>query len=119
MGYAPGDYADAFLNPRFARGEVLFLGRTYAALAVGQELTPLVSASGAVIANLADPSALIAPSVAWSVADDAAVSVGGYVPVGKEPPERAGSGEPAALPELPSEFGLYPTALFLSMRAYF
>lgn len=112
----PSEYLAAFGDPRFARGEVWLLGRAYAALSVAQELTPLVNASAAVIANLEDPSALIAPSIGWSLADDASLALGGFVGAGPRP-DPVSIESPALTPN--SEFGLYPHALYLSMRAYF
>jgi hypothetical protein len=50
-----------------------------------QELTPLVAGSAAVVANLLDPSALVAPGLSISAADDVTVGLGGYLAVGARP----------------------------------
>jgi hypothetical protein len=123
-------YLSAASSPRFQRGEVWLLGRGYGALSVSQEITPLVSGSAALIANLLDPSALFAPGLTWSVADEATASIGGYVAVGRGPDEVPLGFDPTTFSVTPppqqalarsvhSEFGIYPHALFVSMRAYF
>lgn len=103
------DYLDQLLNPRFTRGEVWLLGRYYGALTVSQEISSLVTGSASVIGNLGDPSALIVPSLSWSLADDATAGVGGYLSLGKR--------RDGLTPQ--SEFGLYPSALFVRLSAYF
>lgn len=108
----PDGYLALFSEPRFLRGEVWQLGRYYAGVAVGQEITPLLRANLAAIVNLADPSALLSPGIAWSVSDNAEVSFGVWAGLGKRPTD-------GDLPEIHSEFGLYPTAAFLRMATYF
>ncbi len=126
----PEGYWDVLQGPRFARGEVWQAGRTYASLAWAQEITPLVSGSLAVIGNLADPSALVAPGLSWSVSDEAAMSLGGFVGVGERPEATELMLDPATFALVPpsdealassirSEFGLYPAALYLRLAAYF
>ncbi|MEZ4238354.1 MAG: hypothetical protein R3F59_19825 [Myxococcota bacterium] len=126
----PQDYLAQATNPRFLRGEVWLLGQGYAAVSVSQQITPLVTGSAAVIGNLLDPSALVAPSLTWSVADEATAAIGGYLSLGRGPDEVpleldpttfAVSAPPrAALARsVNSEFGLYPHALFVSLRTYF
>lgn len=130
----PEDYLAAAESERFARGEIWQMGQLYAALAVAQEITPLVWANASVVANLRDPSALVALGGSWSVADDADVVFGGYLGVG-EAPERVEldigldpvSGSPTVLgptdaelaASVRSEFGLYPAMGYLQLRAYF
>lgn len=130
----PGEYLAALESPRFERGEIWQMGQIYGAFAVAQELTPLVFANVSVIANLRDPSALVAAGASWSVADDADVALGAYVGVG-EPPDRLDFGlgldpltmspvleapsEDAIAGSVNSEFGLYPAMGYLQMRAYF
>ena len=85
-------------------------GRSYAAVTGGFEIVPLWNASVAVIANLEEPSALVAPGLSWSVADNADLSASGFLGLGERPDERF-------VPQ--SEFGSLPAAGVLSMRAYF
>ncbi|MEQ1503250.1 MAG: hypothetical protein ABMB14_13520 [Myxococcota bacterium] len=123
---APRDYLLEALDPRFVRGELWLLGRYYAAVTGAYELTPLVTPSVALIANLADPSVLVAPSVQWSVGDESLVAVGATIGAGRRPDPV----DPADLVGLPpaealgaygvrSEFGTYPVSAFLQMKAYF
>jgi hypothetical protein len=127
---SPQGYLEQAQSPRVARGEVWLLGRGYASLSVLQEMSPLVQVSAALIANVTDPSALLAPSLTWSVADEAVVGLGGYVALGPRPEQTQLQLDPSALVLVPpdpttlstsvrSEFGLYPHALYLQMRAYF
>lgn len=126
----PSGYLAFARGERFARGELWTMGRAYAALSVAQEFTALVAGSVSVIGNLADPSALVAPGLSVSAADDVAVGLGGYVSLGARPDEVPLVLDPATFQVLPpatraldrsvnSEFGLYPTTVFLSMKAWF
>jgi hypothetical protein len=102
-------------GPRYARGELWLAGVAYAGLAASVEITPLLRGSVGAFVNLGDPSALLAPSLVWSVADDAEVLAGAFAGVGARP----------ASPALPpgfgirSEFGLYPVVAFTSLRVWF
>lgn len=113
---------------RARRGEVWLGGPAYAALAVSQEITPLLTGSVAVISNLTDPSFLLTPSVGWNVANNVSASFGGYVGLGARPVGRelvvADLPDPPAASDLSvvtprSEFGTYPAALFVRLAAYF
>ena len=130
----PADYLDALDSARFARGEVWQLGQIYAAVAVSQELTPLVYANLSVISNLRDPSALLALGGSWSVADNAEVGFGAYLGLGAAPdpvdldlavdPTTGALGvvapDTATLAgSVNSEFGLYPGAAYVQVRTYF
>ncbi len=127
----PADYLSKTVQKPWTEHGVWNWGRTYAGLTVGQEITPLVNANAATIVNVEDGSALLLPSVAWSVSENADVSLGGFFGLGKRP----GEVDPLSLidpttfqplPEeqllaaipLESEFGMYPHTVFVSMRAY-
>ena len=96
----------------YTRGGVYLLGTHYLAPGFTRQLTPLISFSGQMLFNLSDPSAFIAPQVAYNIAEDIHLSVGGFVSVGKRPK----NGE---VPEFQSEFGSYPNLFFSSFRVYF
>ncbi len=126
----PRDYLAFAQGPRFARGELWTMGRTYAALSVAQELTPLVSGSAALIGNLEDPSALLAPGLSISAADDVTVSLGGFVALGARPDPVPLGFDPTTFAITPpttralarsvnSEFGLYGSTVYLSTRSWF
>ncbi|MCB9688645.1 MAG: hypothetical protein H6738_24740 [Alphaproteobacteria bacterium] len=126
----PADYLDFATGPRFSRGELWTMGQLYAALSVNQEITPLVTGSAAVIANLLDPSALVAPALSVSVSDDATVGIGGFLSIGARPDEVPLGLDPTTFALVPptqdalaasvnSEFGLYPHTVFMNMRVWF
>lgn len=113
------EYLAEWQGERVARGELWSAGRYYAATALSHQLNPIVTVSGSLIANLADPSALFAPALSWSVSDEAAVSAGAYVGLGRRPRD-VGVEDLARLDQaVRSEQGLVPLTAYLSMRAYF
>lgn len=122
----PADYLQVAASERFARGELWAMGQYYAAISVSYELLPIVNLGAFCVANLADTSALIGPSLAWSISDEAELGLGAYIGVGERPEDidlsaAAGPGAAGALPVLKprSEFGLTPAAFFAELKAYF
>lgn len=113
----PTAYLDQLAGDRYARGELWTVGRYYAAISMAYELMPLVNLSGAVIANVADPSAFISPGISWSISDNADAVAGAYVGVGERPEIDTSGFVPAITTR--SEFGLYPATAFLQLRSYF
>jgi hypothetical protein len=122
------DYLSTTADPHFQRGEIWLMGVAYAALAVSQEITPTVSGSVAAIGNLLDPSAFLAPSIAWSVSNNVSLAAGGFVGLGArpDPVELTDLLGPDGLPlptdqldYLNSEFGTYPGVAFVQVRVYF
>lgn len=114
-------------DERYARGELWQTGQVYAALSASQEITPLVSTNLALIANLGDPSALLAPGLSWSVSEEASLSAGAYLGLGAKPEEADLSGVDltdldAIIVEslaLGSELGAVPTTGYLQLAVYF
>ncbi|MCY4567438.1 MAG: hypothetical protein OXD49_03935, partial [Candidatus Poribacteria bacterium] len=96
----------------YIRGGVYLLGMHYLAPGFTHQLTPLISFSGQILFNLSDPSTWIAPQIAYNVAEDIHLSIGGFISVGKRPK----NGDSA---QFQSEFGSYPNLLFSSFRVYF
>jgi hypothetical protein len=140
----PADYLAQSSGPRYARGELWLMGRTYAGLSVAQELWPILNASLFTVTNLEDPSSMLGASLAWSVADNADVAFGTYAGLGEGPRVPDGlsqsaedealeryitEGEAAATQYATdwftvnsvarSEFGLVPVLGFVQMKAYF
>ena len=99
-------------QPAFTRGGVYLLGRHYLAPGFTHPLTPLISFSSQMLFNLSDPSTWIAPQIAYNVAEDIHLSIGGFVSIGKRPKNGESS-------EFQSEFGSYPNLFFSSFRVYF
>lgn len=104
----PADYFALYTSPRWLRGELWAVGRAYAAVSYGRELSPLVSGSLAVIGNLEDPSAMVAPGLRVSISDEAELSAGAYVGLGARPEGL----------DLQSELGALPTTGFLRLGAW-
>ena len=99
-------------KPAYTRGGVYLLGVHYLAPGVTHQLTPLISLSGQMLFNLSDPSTWIAPQIAYNVAEDIHLSVGGFISIGKRPKN-------GDSPQFQSEFGSYPNLFFSSFRVYF
>ena len=130
----PDGYLEVAESERFTRGEIWQMGRSYAALTVMQEVTPLVYANVGGVVNVEDPSALAITGVSWSVADNATLTGGGYFGLGPRPDvvELDLTIDPATftptlgLPtdeelaaSVNSEFGLYPAFAYLALSTYF
>ena len=108
----PENYLTNLAQSAYTRGGVYLLGRHYLAPGFTRQLTPLVSFSGQMLFNLSDPSTWVAPQVAYNIAEDIHLSVGGFVSIGKRPKNGESS-------EFQSEFGSYPNLFFSSFRVYF
>ncbi len=124
----PDGYVAEASDPRFARGEVWLMGVAYVAIAASQQVTPTITGSVAAITNVVDPSAFIAPTVSWSVANNVDFVVGGFVGLGARPEDielvdllgpDGMPRDPADLTYLRSEFGTYPGVAFAQARIYF
>jgi hypothetical protein len=79
------------------------LARWYTAASTAYPVSPLVSASGYVLANLVDGSMLLGPGIQWSVSENLTATLGVYGFVGR--------------PD--SEYGSLSTTGFLQLQAYF
>ena len=108
----PKNYLTNLDTPAYTRGGVYLLGRHYLAPGFTHQLTPLISFSGQMLFNLSDPSTWVAPQIAYNIAEDIHLSVGGFVSIGKRPKNGKSAG-------FQSEFGSYPNLFFSSFRVYF
>ncbi len=124
----PSSLFGTLSGERSLRGEVWLAGIAYAGIAVSQEITPLWMFNLGTFVNLTDPSALFAPSLSWSAAQNVDLALGGYVGIGR--PATGRELDVDALPENPdledlavvvpqSEFGSYPANLFAKVAVYF
>ena len=109
------EYLLTSMSERYQRGELWLAGHLYASVLLAQEITPLVSASALVVANLLDPSALLMGSVSWSVASNADLAAGVQMGVGKRPDELVEN----PLASGRSEFGIVPVTGFVQVGVYF
>jgi len=104
-GYGPAhasEYAAFLLDParseRLTRGESFALGRYYAGLTADQQLHPLLHLVVGAIGNLGDPSTLVMLGLRWAVLQDARLSLGALVPVGRHPDGLTPRSEYGAMP---------------------
>ena len=108
----PKDFLANLDQSAYTRGGVYLLGVHYIAPGFTHQLTPLISFSGQLLFNLSDPSAWIAPQIAYNIAEDIHLSVGSFFSFGKRPKDN----DPT---QFQSEFGAYPNLFFSSFRIYF
>ena len=108
----PDNYLTNLDRSAYTRGGVYLLGVHYLAPGISHQLTPLIGISGQMLFNLSDPSTWIAPQIAYNIAEDIHLSVGGFISLGKRPKDDD-------LTQLQSEFGSYPNLFFSSFRVYF
>ena len=108
----PESFLTNLERPAYTRGGVYLLGVHYLAPGITHQLTPLISFNGQMLFNLSDPSTWIAPQIAYNVAEDIHLSVGGFISIGKRPKNSDSS-------QFQSEFGSYPNLFFSSFRVYF
>lgn len=128
----PQRYLSQLSGDRYARGELWLAGQTYASTTLGYQVTPLILGTVAVIGNALDGSALVAPSAVVSVSDEVQLVMGGFMGRGDRPavvdladlldPETGlpltGDALNSSL-GVRSEFGLYPSSVYVQMKAYF
>ncbi len=108
----PADFLDNIDRSAYNRGGVYLLGVHYLAPGVTHQLTPLISISGQILSNLSDLSTWFAPQIAYNIAEDIHLSIGGFISIGK-PPKNGDT------TQFQSEFGSYPNLVFTSFRVYF
>ncbi|MCB9785642.1 MAG: hypothetical protein H6744_03000 [Deltaproteobacteria bacterium] len=102
----------ALQNEPLNRGEVYLLGRWYAGAAASWKPMPLLTLSLSALANLQDPSLLLAPRVAWEVSADVSLALGAFSGLGAHP-------EALPTPSLGSEFGSFGHLIYLELAAFF
>ena len=126
----PSRYFVVSAGERYARGELWLGGHLYLGAALGQEITPLINLSVALISNLLDPSVMLMPSLSVSLASNADLSFGGIVGIGQRPDDveladLVQDGAPLEGDDLleamggRSEFGTLPVSLFAQGAFYF
>lgn len=98
---------------RLALGQGQSLSRDLGALTASYPLTPIWTASCALLWSLSDGSALVTPGLKWAAADEVELLAGGLVGIGPRP-------RPDPVLPLPqSEFGTYPNLFWLEAKVYF
>jgi hypothetical protein len=116
----PADYLSLPGTVPFRDGAVYLLGRHYLSLGSTWQITPLLPFTGLVIANLGDGSVVLAPSLDYSLSENADLGAGAYLGIGRRPEIVGAAPAPPFQPNLlRSEFGSYPDLVYLSFRVYF
>lgn len=105
------ELVDVLTSVPFARGQLQVLGRDETVAQASYQLHPLWNAALLAIWNLNDLSLLLSPSAAYSITSDIAASGGLFLGVG--------DGTPDTPDELPSEYGIVPTSVYLSLTVFF
>lgn len=98
-------------SPPFIRGELQVLGRDELAAQGSYQLHPLWTLELLLLGNLNDPSALLSPAASYSVSDEVSARGGLFFGFGDDTPSQASP--------IPSEYGLVPAYLYLSVTAFF
>jgi len=112
LGAASVDaYPGVVQSDPFSRGELQVLGRDETVVQASYQLQPLWSLAGVWIWNLNDRSALISPSFAYSLSDDASITGGVFLGIGSD--------QVTARRPVPSEYGLAGTTAFVSLSRFF
>ena len=109
----PEDYLANLDRPAYTDGAVYLMGKHYFVPGLTVQITPLVSLSGVVLSNIADPSVFPSLQAEYNFAQDIYLSAGGFIGIGKRPETEDEE------TQFRSEFGGYPTLFFSSVRIYF
>ena len=110
------EYHQALLHPAYSDGAVYLMGQHYLIPGVSLQVSPLVTAGGQILANLGDPSLLVAPNLEYNIAENIYLSAGAYIGLGSAPSVTL---EELSGLRFDSEFGAYSDAYFMSLRTYF
>jgi hypothetical protein len=94
----------------FARGQHQVLGRDEFVAQASYQVHPLWNLAFLLITNVNDPSTLVSPAVSYSISNEVTASGGLYLGFGK--------GIPSQESPIPSEYGLVPAFLYLSLTAF-
>ncbi len=108
----PAEYGDQFTSPAYLRGESYYLGRHYAGAYGNYSGIQDVELNLSAIGNLRDPSAMIAPSAQYQLAQNTSIGAGAFVSFGEEP----SLGREV---EFESEYGAYGNFYYVELVAYY
>jgi hypothetical protein len=111
----PRRYASILSSARVLRGEVFGAGQHQAAIAAVFTINDLLSANVSVLGNLTDPSALLIPSLEYSVTQTVLLRAGAYLPLGASPDRTAFATDSRGLR---SEYGASSLGAFAQVGVY-
>lgn len=114
----PEDYLALFNTVPYREGGVYLLGRHYANAGAIWQIRPLWTATGTVLFNVTDPSALLAPYLEYNFAENVYLAGGAYVGLGENPSFSVADIFTGPL-SFGSEFGFYADTYYLSFRVYY
>jgi hypothetical protein len=116
----PDKYLGQFFETAYDEGGVYLLGQNYLVPGASFQITPLLSFAGSTLFNLDDWSYYSLPSFEYSYSDNVYISVGAGIASGKEI-EIDVDAIMAGDIEMPikSEFGMYQSFYYFSIRLYF
>lgn len=97
------EYETVASGPAYTDGGTYLLGRNYVAVGASLQASALLAGGAQLLVNVSDSSALLAPNVEYSFAQDVYLSAGAFVVVGP------GS----------SEFAAYADTVYSTVRLYF
>jgi hypothetical protein len=110
------NYLSAAREASFQRGETYFLGRHYTGLSGTYTGLNKFRFSMTGIANLADPSGLVAPSIMYEMSSNSDLTLGAYRGFGEEPRIQTTAASPL---QLRSEYGTYGGFYYAQFRGFF
>jgi len=110
----PHEYLTQIQEVAYQEGGVYLLGSHYLAPGLSLQVTPLLTLSASGLVNLLDRSFYILPSLEYNFSENAYLALGADLASG---PEARLEGAQGVVPR--SEFGLYPSLYFTSIRLYF
>ena len=95
----------------YARGQLQVLGRDEIVLQGSYQVHPLWALSLLLMTNVDDPSSLLSPSVSYSISNEVSGSGGMFFGFGDSTPTLESP--------IPSEYGLVPNYVYLSLTVFF
>jgi hypothetical protein len=101
----PEDYPAMMLTDEYTSGNVLTLGRYNIALQMSRQVSPLVTLTPAIFANLSDGSTLLRMDGAVSLSDFTDMTGGLFIGLGERPD--------AGIPQ--SEYGRIPLSIYVEV----
>jgi hypothetical protein len=113
-GFGAGSSADlarVVQSGTFGRGQFQVLGRDELVAQASYQVHPLWNLALLVITNLNDPSTLVSPGASYSISNEVAASGGLFFGIGDD--------VPSPQSPIPSEYGLVPAFLYLSLTVFF
>ena len=115
----PDEYALILQSARVAQfAEISSTGQYYFGSGLVWELTEKLKGSALGMVNLTDPSAHLSCSLEILLSAESVLQIGGFVPIGRRPELVVSGGIPTGA-AFHSEFGMYPSMIFVLFKRYY